>query len=142
GDIKWREFFSDPYLVELIDVALENNLDLLTAIQRIEMARASYRIREGAMLPSLKGVTSANLGNVSQNMTGNVDQGERMPNLREEYFVGLQSAWEIDLWGKLKNRKKAAYARLLASEQGKHLVVTSLVAEIARLYYELLALDN
>src|SRR5690606_36655052 len=66
----------------------------------------------------------------------------RMPNLREEYFVGLQSSWEIDLWGKLKNRKKSAYARLLASEQGKHLVVASLDAEIARLYYKLLALDN
>jgi NodT family efflux transporter outer membrane factor (OMF) lipoprotein len=87
-------------------------------------------------------VASANLGDVSQNMVGNADQSQRMNNLQQEYFVGLQSSWEADAWGKLKNQKKASYARFLASEKGKHLVTTSLVAEIARLYYELLAVDN
>lgn len=142
GSIKWQEFFTDPHLVDLIEIALKNNLDLLTAIQRVEMARANFTIREGAFFPSLSGVGSANLGNVNQNMVGNASQDQRMNNIREEYFFGLQSSWEADIWGGLKNEKKAAWSRFLASEKGKHLVITSVVAEVARLYYELLAVDN
>lgn len=142
ADIRWQDFFTDPHLVELIETALKNNLDLLTAIQRVEMARAAFTIREGALLPSLSGVVSADLGNVDKNMLGSGAQDQPIPNMREEYFLGLQSSWEADLWGKLKNRKKAAYSRFLASQKGKNLVTTSLVAEIARLYYDLLSVDN
>lgn len=142
GNIQWQEFFTDPLLVDLIETALKNNFDLLTAIQRVEMARADYSISQGAFLPSLSGVASTNLGNVNQNMVGNADQDKTMNNLRQEYFLGFQATWEADIWGKLKSRKKAAYSRFLASEKGKHLVTTALVAEIARLYYELLAVDN
>ena len=142
GAIRWQEFFTDPLLVDLIETALENNFDLLTAVQRVEMARASYDIRQGAFLPSLSMVASTNLGNVNPNMVGNADQDQRMNNIRQEYFLGFQSSWEADVWGRLKNQKKAAYALFLASEKGKHLVTTALVAEIARLYYELLAVDN
>lgn len=142
GTIKWREFFKDPYLIALIDTALHNNFDLLSAIQRIEVARSNYMVRKGALLPSLNGIASANLGNVNQNMVGNADQAARMNNIREDYFFGFQSSWEADLWGRLKNQKKAAYAKFLSSEKGKHLLTTTLIAEIARLYYDLLALDN
>lgn len=142
GNIRWQEFFTDPLLVNLIETALQNNLDLLTAIQRVEMARANYSFREAAFLPSVSGIASTNLGNVNQNMVGNADQDQRMNNIREEYFLGFQSSWEADIWGRLKNQKKAAYSRFLASEKARHLVTTAVVAEIARLYYELLAVDN
>ena len=142
GNIQWQEFFTDPLLVDLIETALNNNFDLLSALQRVEMARANYSVRDAAFLPSLNGVISSNLGNVNQNMVGNADQGQRMNNIREEYFVGFQSSWEADIWGRMRNQKKAAYSRFLASEKGKHVVTTALVAEIARLYYELLAVDN
>ena len=142
GNIRWQEFFTDPLLVDLIETALKNNFDLLTAIQRVEMARADYSIREAAFLPSLAGIASTNLGNANQNMVRNGDQDQRMNNIREEYFFGFQSSWEVDIWGKMRSRKKAAYSRFLASEKGKHLVTTAVVAEIARLYYELLAVDN
>src|SRR5690606_17214730 len=65
-----------------------------------------------------------------------------IPTPTPEYFIGFQSNWEIDLWGKLRNQKKAAYARYLSSGKGWQLVATSLVSEIAQLYYELLALDS
>lgn len=142
GNMRWQHFFTDSVLADLIRTALASNLDLLTAVQRVEMARANYAIRQGALLPSFNFVGSTNLGNVNQNMVGNADQTQRVNNLREEYFVGFQSSWEVDAWGKLKNQKKAAYARYLASQKGKHLVTTSLVAEVARLYYDLLAVDN
>lgn len=139
GNILWQEFFKDPLLVDLIEIALQNNFDLLTAVERIEMARAGYSVRQGAFLPTLTGVASADL---STNTIAKADQDQPAKNAREEYFLGFQSTWEADIWGRLKNEKKAAYSRLLASEKGKHVVTTALVAEIARLYYELLAVDN
>ncbi len=59
-----------------------------------------------------------------------------------DYFLGLRSSWEVDIWGKLKSQKKAAYNRFLSSEKGRQAIVTGLVAEIARHYYELMALDT
>ncbi len=141
GDIEWKNFFKDTFLVRLIDTALNHNPDLLIAIQRIEMARSNVLIRKGALLPSVNGLATADVGRMNANLIRNgADQST--PNLNQEYFVGLQSTWEIDLWGKLRNRKKAAYTRLLASEKGQHLVTTTLVADLSRLYYELLGLDS
>lgn len=142
GAIQWKEFFTDPMLVALIETGLKNNFDLLTAIQRVEMARANYGIRQAAFLPSLSGVASADVGNLGRSMVRNADMDQNLRNTQEEYFIGFQSSWEADIWGKMRNQKKAAYSRFLASEKGKHLVTTAVVAEIARLYYELLAVDN
>lgn len=142
GTIRWQAFFTDPHLVALIETALQNNFDLLTAIQRIELARADYAVARGALLPSLRGVASADVGTLNQNMVEINDQDQQLNDMQEEYFLGFQSSWEVDLWGKLRHQKKAAYSRFLASEKGKHLVTTAIVAEIARLYYELLAVDN
>lgn len=144
GDLIWEDFFNDPYLVELIDIALKNNLDLLTAVQRIEVASANFQISKGALLPLLSGRVSANVGsNINNNVLNNVaNQDQNAANVGQNYFLGLESSWEADLWGKLRNRKQAAYLRFLSSEKGKHLLTTSLVAEVARLYYELLGLDN
>lgn len=142
GTIRWQEFFSDPQLVELIEIALKSNFDMRTAIQRVEMARANYKMSAGALFPSANLAATADVGSVNQNMVAEGAQDESIGNLNNQYFLGFQTSWEADLWGKLRNRKKAAHARFLASEKGKHLVTTALVAEIARLYYELLAVDN
>lgn len=142
GDLIWEDFFNDPYLVQLIDVALSNNLDMLTALQRIEVARANFQIRKGDMRPTLDVMFRARTGNVKENLLDNTINGDNVANQTQNYFLGLQSSWEIDVWGKLKSRKEAAYIRYLATEKGKHLVTTSLVSEVARMYYELLGLDN
>ena len=64
-----------------------------------------------------------------------------IPNNLPDYFVSLQANWEIDIWGKLKSKKKAAFVRYLSSIEGRNLLVTNLIAEVATTYYELLALD-
>jgi multidrug efflux system outer membrane protein len=142
GDIPWNSFFIDEYLVGLIDQALENNLDMLIAMQRVEIAQAEYQLRRGALLPSVQGRATANIGNLNNRMVGNTVPDRTIQNLNENYFLGFQSAWEVDLWGRLRNMRKAAYLRYLASDMGRHLVRTSLIAEVSRLYYELLTLDN
>ncbi len=142
GDLAWQEFFTDTLLSEMIELTLANNYDLLSAKQRVEVARAAYTVRQGDLLPSLNIAGTTNIGNLNQNMIADADQDRFRPTMREEYFVGFQSSWEADIWGKLRSRKKAAYTRFLASEKGRHLLTTAIVGEIARLYYELLAVDN
>lgn len=140
-----RQFFLDPNLLALLDTALRANPDLLVAMERVEIARASVLAARGALLPSVNGVASlsadrfAELSGVGYNTT---NDGRQFSTVAPDYFLGLRSAWEIDLWGKLRSRRRAALARLLATEQGHRLVQTALVAQVARLYYELLTLDN
>ncbi len=146
--INWREYFNDPFLVGLIDTALTNNLDLKIAMQRIEAARAGVLAANGALRPTVEAAGAAGLtkfgrytmdgaGNRNTEMIGGKDIPVHLP----DFFVGLQSSWEIDAWGKLKNRRQAAAARFLASVEGRNFVQTSLVAEIAAAYYDLLSLD-
>ncbi|AHM60368.1 NodT family RND efflux system outer membrane lipoprotein [Flammeovirgaceae bacterium 311] len=142
GDIPWNSFFQDPHLVDLIETSLANNLDLLIAVQRVEMAQAEFQLRRGALLPSVQGRVTANIGNLNNRMVGNTVPDRTIQNLNQNYFVGFQSAWEADVWGRLRNMRKAAYLRYLASHKGRQLVRTSLIAEVSRLYYELLTLDN
>jgi outer membrane protein TolC len=55
--------------------------------------------------------------------------------------LGLEASWEVDIWGKLRSSKRAAYANLLASDAGRKAIQTRLIANIASSYYNLLALD-
>ncbi|QNF33781.1 efflux transporter outer membrane subunit [Adhaeribacter swui] len=154
GQMAWRSFFTDPNLVSLIDTALRNNPDLLAAAQRVDMVRSNVLLAKGALLPGIQGVASAGttkfgdytidgVGNYDTNFSPNIDEKQRIPQKAvPDYFLGFRSFWEIDLWGKLRKTRKAAYARFLASEKGRQLVQTSLIAEVAKLYYELLALDS
>lgn len=154
ADIQWADFFADSVLVELVDTALQENLDLRTTVQRIEVARADLRRARGALLPAVDAVASAGIdrygdytqngvGNYDTNFSDNISGNQRIPYpVTPDYFLGLRSSWEIDLWGKLRSRRRAAYTRFLASEQGVRAVVTELVAQVATRYYELLALDN
>ena len=150
--LKPSDFFSDTYLVSLINLALTNNFDLLRAIQRIEYAKANYLVSKAAYLPSVNGSgragvdkfsknTMNGLGNFDTNLSPNIPRGIQIPNPTPDYFVGLNTSWELGLWGKYRNLKKSGYSRLLASEKGKHLVQTAVIAEVATLYYRLLALD-
>jgi NodT family efflux transporter outer membrane factor (OMF) lipoprotein len=154
GDVPWKQLFTDPYLVSLIDTALQQNLDLKRAMQRITIARNQYYISKGALLPRVDaevtaGVdkygryTQSGVGNYDTNLSDNLNSKQRIPYpVTPDFFAGLRSTWELDIWGKLKNLKKAAYARFLASQKGEQLIKTSLVAEVASRYYQLLALDN
>jgi outer membrane protein TolC len=59
-----------------------------------------------------------------------------------DHFVGLEASWEIDVWGKIRNMKNAEKSRFLASQEGRNLLITNIIATVADLYYELIALDN
>ncbi len=148
-----RFFAADSVLVALLDTALRQNPDLAQAAARVAQARAELVGRRGALLPTVSAVTSAGLdrygrytqagvGNFDTNFSPNIDRNQAVPNPVPDYFAGLRATWEVDLWGKLRARRHGAYLRLLATERGRQLVQTDLIAEVARTYYEMLALDQ
>ncbi len=146
-------FFTDSNLIHLIDTALTYNLDLQRALQRMQYANAGNLYAKGRYLPTINagvgvGVdkfgkyTMNGVGNFDSNLSPNLTNDQIIPDPYRDLFAGVRSSWEISLWGNNKNLKKAAKARFLSSEVGKNLIITTLVAEIATLYYDLLALDN
>ena len=147
--IQWRNFFADKYLVSLIDTALKNNQDLLITLQEIEIARNDIRIRQGQLSPTVTGgggVGVEKVGRYTSQGAGDasteIKPGKEVPEWLPDYRIAAYANWEVDIWKKLHNSKKAAVTRYLATIEGKNFVVTNLIAEIANSYYELLALDN
>ncbi|MGB3775451.1 MAG: TolC family protein, partial [Leeuwenhoekiella sp.] len=82
--------------------------------------------------------TSQGANDANTDIKEGVEFPEPLPNFRG----GLFASWELDVWKKLRNSKKAAVMEYLSSVEGNHFMVTNLIAEIADSYYELLALDN
>ncbi|RCH56292.1 TolC family protein [Mucilaginibacter hurinus] len=147
--VQWKQFFTDPYLAVLIDSALNSNQELNITLREIEISQAEIQARKGEYLPFLSARAGAgieksprytNIGALEES-TEIVPDKER-PEPLPDYQAGLYATWEIDIWHKLRNAKKAAVLRYLATVEGKNFMVTNLIAEIANSYYELLALDN
>ncbi|WP_207431315.1 TolC family protein [Sabulibacter ruber] len=146
---RWKDFFTDPYLTTLIDTALHNNQELNITLQEIEIARNEVRARKGEYLPSVGLRAGAGVDKVARftnigalEATTDIEPGKEMPDPLQDYLVGAYATWEVDIWHKLRNAKKAAVNRYLSSVEGKNFMQTNLVSEIAEAYYELLALDN
>ncbi len=149
GMVEWREFFKDPNLVELIDTALVNNQELNIMLQQVDMDKNVIQAKKGEYLPFVNIQAGAEVekvgeytrnGAVEKNLE--VKEGEEFPEPLTNYMVGAFATWELDVWKKLRNEKKAVVFEYLSSVEGKNFMVTNLVAEIADSYYELMALDN
>ena len=149
ASLKWREYFIDNQLINLIDTALVNNQELNIILQEIEISRYEIGAKKGEYLPKVSGYIGAGVDKVSRytrdgavEATTDITPGNEFPEPLQDYVVGIRANWEIDIWKKLRNGKKAAVSRYLSSISGKNFMVTHLVSEIASEYYELLALDN
>jgi outer membrane protein, multidrug efflux system len=132
GNSNWRTFFKDEKLQKLIDIALGNNVDMQMALQQIEISNAFFKISRGAFFPSAQIIAS-------QQIDGKLTSNSKPFG---NYLVNLNSSWEIDLWGKHCNSKKAAKARFFASQNGKQLIQSILIADLAKNYFELMASDS
>lgn len=148
ADVSWKNFFSDPYLIALIDSALKNNQELNITLQAIELEKNEAKARKGEYLPFAGLRAGAGVDKVGRyTRDGAVEEqleidGKKFPEPFSDFSVNAFFSWELDIWGKLRNAKKAATAKYLASMEGKNFMVTQLVSEIASSYYELLAYDN
>ncbi len=149
ASVNWKDFFDDPDLSALIDIAIVNNKEVNILAQRISIAKNEIQARKGEYLPFVSFGAGAEVekvgrftrnGAVEENLE--IKEGKAFPDPLANYQFGLYSKWELDVWKKLRNATKVAAMEYMASIEGKNFLITNLVAEIANAYYELAALDN
>lgn len=145
----WKDYFKDQNLVDLIDVALKNNQELNITLQEIEIAKNDIRVKKGLLLPTVGVRAGAGVEKVGRytsqgagDATTEIKPGVETPDPLGDFTISAYANWEVDIWKKLRNSKKAALNRYLATVEGKNFVITNLIAEVADSYYELLALDT
>jgi outer membrane protein, multidrug efflux system len=137
ADQPWQDFFTEPELRTLIELALRNNRDLRTAVLNIEAARAQYQLRRADQWPTV------NAGVTSSRQTGGNGSNGSNDNVTGLYTAGLAvSAYELDLFGRVRSLSDAAAAQLLATEEARKAVQISLVASVATQYLALVADDE
>ena len=130
ASFSWRELFTDSHLQMLIEHALQSNTDLLSAQQRIKEAEATLSSAKLAYLPSFMLTPQGGVSSFDKS------KGSWT-------YTGIASAsWEIDIFGKLTNAKRRSKALYLQSLEYEQAVSTSLIANVANLYYTLLMLDE
>lgn len=149
ASVNWREYFTDNNLQNLLDEAVKNNPDLQMALQRIEISRSSVKLANGALLPQVSlnvGGSVRRFGLYTMDGAGNsttqITPGQTIPTNLPDMYLGMQSSWEIDIWEKLRHQRESAISTYLASVEGTNFVISTLVADVASYYTELLALDN
>ena len=130
GNLPWREVFQDPKLQALIQQGLEHNVDLQTAILRVEEAQASLMSARLSYTPSLNLAPQGTISSFDNK------------NTTKTYQLPAVASWEIDLFGRLLNAKRGAKAALLQSDAYRQAVQTQVIAGIANTYYSLLMLDS
>jgi multidrug efflux system outer membrane protein len=135
GDLAWWQIFQDETLQSLIRTALVENYDLRVAAARVLDARARVTVNRSFQFPDLSASASAPYTRITE---------DRAPLQEEETFSPLATLdlfWEIDLWGRLRRATEAARADLLASEDVRRFVLTTLVSDVATAYFQLRELD-
>lgn len=130
ADIGWRDFFVDEKLEQLIARALQNNRDLRVAVLNVEKARAQYRIQRADRFPSINATGQ-------QQRTFTEIQSNDVQNL---VTAGASlSAFELDLFGRVRNLSQAALESYFAQEESRRSAQLSLIAEVANAYLTLAA---
>ena len=125
----WREVFTEPRLVALIEEGLAHNSDLNIAKLHVDAAKASLRQAKGELFPSLElGVNGE---------TNRFKNSGNDPQTESKFGFKAEASWEVDIFGKLQNAKKAAAANVEEQAAYVQAVQVELVATIATSYYQL-----
>lgn len=134
ADLGWRQVFTDQRLVQLIQLALNNNRDLRIAVQRVQEARAQYGIVDSDRYPTLGVGGNAQITRNPQNLRNSPSADA----ISRYYQAGVgMTAFELDFFGRVRNLSEAAYQQFLATEQARRTVQINLVAQVAEAYFRL-----
>jgi multidrug efflux system outer membrane protein len=140
ADLPWWQVFDDEPLQALIRDAIAHNLDLRVAIARVAEARALSGVAKSFLYPEINATAGYAGEQASRNSQppGATRDGDRTYN---NTSLAATLAWEIDLAGRLRRENEAAFARYLASEEGRRAVLVTLVSDVASSYFLLRELD-
>lgn len=128
GNLGWEQTFTDPKLQTLIRTALANNKDLENARLNVEIAQAQLQGAKLSYFPSLAFVPNG----------GSASYGGSHMNW--SYTLPLQASWEIDAFGKILNRKRAAEVGVEQAENYRRAVRSQIIGAVANTYYAIAAL--
>ncbi|OYO29286.1 RND transporter [Janthinobacterium sp. PC23-8] len=129
ADLGWRQMLLDPRLQRLVELALLNNRDLRVAALNVDAVRAQYQVQDSARYPAI-GAGGGGTRQRAQNAAGSAA-------VQQQFTAGVtMSAFEIDLFGRLRSLSDAAFARYLATEQGRRAAQLSLTAAVADAYLD------
>lgn len=148
----WWKQFNDPLLEELIEEALCYNFDFLIALRKIEEMRGQFKIEKSPLYPQIAGDAEAIRSRRSENLSSGViessvalsvaDINLSGPLIQNFFQVGLDSAWELDFWGKNRRRAEFGLQQFQASQENALGVRISLIAEVARAYVVIRSLQS
>lgn len=131
ASLGWKNYFADPRLQQLIDLAIQNNTDLRIANLNVEQIRAQYAITRANRLPGINATGGANRG------------GSEHQSIGESYNIGLGiSSFELDLWGRVRNTSEAVLQNYLASAAGRDATHLSLIASVAKAHFNEIYANN
>ena len=140
--IQWRDFFINKGLQQLVDSAMMNNFDIEIAIKNIEAGRLVLTQSKLGNLPSVNLQAVGSFTRPSDNSLNGLSLGKFLgKSYIKDYSVSAVISWEADIWGKIKNHKARSLAGYLQTGEALKAVQTSLIADIAKGYYNLLMLD-
>ena len=128
--ISWREFFTDPLLQQLIEQALANNTDLNSARIAVEQSEASLKAAKLAYLPAFSLSPSGTIASFDYSKAS------------KSYSLPLQMSWDVETFGSITNKKRAAQAVLLQAQCQEEAVHSNLISAVAQQYFMLMVLDR
>ncbi|MDP2685725.1 MAG: efflux transporter outer membrane subunit [Aequorivita sp.] len=135
--ISWKELFTDLSLQAYIEEGLKNNIDIRVALQQMRIAEAYVKQGKASYFPTLNG----NAKVTHQEFSQGSQFGAQFSELTQYELSGSLS-WEADIWGKIRSNDRAFQASYLQSVAAHQAVKSRLIANIASVYYQLLALDE
>ena len=137
----WRDVFTDPQLAVLIEEGLQGNSDLRIAHLHIDAAKAELRQAKGSLFPSLELKAEGETKRIHSNEKSDDNEDEDMIGKDDTFGIGPELSWEIDIFGKMRNARKAAVATVEERQAYAQAVRVELIATIATSYYQLEMLD-
>jgi outer membrane protein, multidrug efflux system len=140
ADLKWFEVFRDQQLQTMVRTAFAKNFDMRDATARVEASRALLGITRADQFPTIEAGADVTTARISR--SGSIALPEGVDQTRTFGTVALSLlSFEVDLWGRLRRATEAARADLLANEENRKAVMTTLVSDVAGGYFNLLELD-
>lgn len=141
ANLPWKELFNDPILVQHIEKALEQNLDIRIAMENIAAAEAYMKQGKMGYAPTLNiGGDYTHSVNSKNSSTAIMFGGER--NRIDQYQATANLSWELDVWGKIRSNKRAFAASYLQTLSAHQAVKTQLISTVSSTYFQLLSLDE
>ncbi|HEY9465449.1 MAG TPA: efflux transporter outer membrane subunit [Vicinamibacterales bacterium] len=141
ADIPWWQVFQDEALQALIRDAIAHNYDLRVAIARVQEARALARVARSFLYPDVGISAFSGVNQASRNSQPPIVTEDDEDRTFNNTSLTATMAWELDLFGRLRRDSEAAFARYLASEEGRRAVLITLVSDVATAYFQLRELD-